>query len=90
MYENNVKYPIYVSKKCFEEKHVDLLLVGEKKMFLSKILIHLCMIIRYTVEEKIFVVIVSKILAQKILKCHVKDCFKINGKQMIKMAKKGE
>ena len=31
MYENNVKYPIYVSKKCFEEKHVDLLLVGEER-----------------------------------------------------------
>ena len=26
---------------------------------------------------------------KKILKCHAKDCFKINGKQMIKMAKKG-
>ena len=25
---------------------------------------------------------------KKILKCHVKDCFKINGKQMIKMHKK--
>ena len=24
------------------------------------------------------------------LKCHIKDCFKINGKQTIKMAKKGE
>ena len=68
VYENNVKYPIYVSKKCFEEKHVDLLLVGEKKMFLSKILIHLCMIIRYTVEENFFVVIVSEILAQKNIK----------------------
>ena len=26
----------------------------------------------------------------KILKCLVRDCFKINGKQMIKMSKKGE
>ena len=26
----------------------------------------------------------------KILKSHFNDCFKINGKQMIKMAKKGE
>ena len=25
--------------------------------------------------------------AEKILKCHVKGCFKINGKQMIKMQK---
>ena len=28
-YENKEKYPIYVSKKCCEEKHVDLLLTGE-------------------------------------------------------------
>ena len=26
---------------------------------------------------------------EKILKCHVKDCFKINGKQMTKMSKNG-
>ena len=29
-YANKEKYPIYVSKKCFEETHVDLLLKGEK------------------------------------------------------------
>ena len=29
-YENKEKHPIYVSKKCCEEKHVDLLLIGEK------------------------------------------------------------
>ena len=28
-YENKVKYPIYVSKKCCEDKHVHLLLIGE-------------------------------------------------------------
>ena len=34
-YENKGKYPIYVSKKCCEDKHVDLLLigVGEKKHY---------------------------------------------------------
>ena len=32
-YENKVRYPIYVSKKCCKDKHVDLLLIceGEKK-----------------------------------------------------------
>ena len=30
-YENKKKHPIYVSKKCFEEKHVDLLLTEEKE-----------------------------------------------------------
>ena len=29
-YENKEKYPIYVSKKCREEKYVDLLLTGEE------------------------------------------------------------
>ena len=29
-YENKEKYQIYVSKKCCEEKHVDLSLIGEK------------------------------------------------------------
>ena len=28
-YENKEKHPIYVSKKCYEEKHVDLLLIGK-------------------------------------------------------------
>ena len=27
---------------------------------------------------------------EEILKCHIKDCFKINGKQRTKMPKKGE
>ena len=26
----NEKHPIYVSKKCWEKKHVDLLLIGEE------------------------------------------------------------
>ena len=51
-YENKGKCPIYVSKEC-EEKHVDLLLIGEgkKNMFLSNISIDSCMIIHYIVEE---------------------------------------
>ena len=59
-------------------------------MFLSKILILSCMIILYIVEENIFVIIVYKLLVQKILKRHVKDCFKINGKQRVIMPKEGE
>ena len=30
-YENKENHPIYVSKKCCEEKRVDLLLIGEGK-----------------------------------------------------------
>ena len=40
---NKVKSPIYVSKKCYEDKHVDLLLIGEgkkKHYVLIKISIH--------------------------------------------------
>ena len=49
------------------------------------------MIILYILEGNIFVVIVCKFLVQKkILKYLVKDCFKTNGKQMIKMSKKVE
>ena len=29
-YENKEKHPIYVSNKCCEEKHADLLLIGEQ------------------------------------------------------------
>ena len=67
-YENKENHPIYVSKKCCEEKHVDLLLIGgegKDTMFLSKILILSCMIILYIAEENIFVVIVYKLLVQK-------------------------
>ena len=49
------------------------------------------MILHCIVEENIFVVIVCKLLARKkILKCQINDCFKLNGKQMIKISKNGE
>ena len=58
-------------------------------MFLSKILIHLSLITRYIVEENIFFVIAYKLLVQKkILKYHVKDCFRIKVKQTTKMPNK--
>ena len=49
------------------------------------------MIILSIVKENIFVVIVYKVFSsEEILKIHIKDCFKINGKQRIIMPKKGE
>ena len=48
-----------------EEKHVNLLLIGEGSMFLSKILIYFSMIIRYIVEEKNFVVNFWKLFKQQ-------------------------
>ena len=63
-YENKAKYPIFLLKKCFEEIHVDLILLGEGNMFLSKISTHLCMITHYIMEENMFVVIVYNLLVQ--------------------------
>ena len=57
-YENKEKYPIYVSKTCCEEKHVD-------NMFLSVISIDSCIIIYYIAKEKIFVVIVYMLSLQE-------------------------
>ena len=93
-YENKVKYPIYVSKKCCEDKHVDLLLIGEgeKKHYvlikdfntfmydhsLHRGRKHFC---RYCLKA---------CRTEKILKSHIKDCFKINSKQNIKIPKNGK
>ena len=67
-YENKEKNPIYVSKKCCEERRVDLLLIGEKgrdTMFLLKISMHSCIIILYIMEKNVFAVIVYKLSVQK-------------------------
>ena len=63
----------------WEDKHVDLLLIGEgeKKHY---ILIKDFDIIKI-VGENIFVVIVCKLLTAETLNCCSKDCFKINSKQ---------
>ena len=43
----------------------------------------------YIVQENIFVVIVYSVLEQqKQLTCHIKGCFKINGKERVKLPKK--
>ena len=64
-YGNKEKYAIYVLKKLFEEKHVNLLLIEGGKNSLSKILVHLFMIIHHTGEENNFVIIIYRILVQK-------------------------
>ena len=81
-------------KKCCKEKHVDLFLTGEreKKHYvlindfnrfmhdhsLHRGREHFC---RYCLHA---------FITDKILKRHIKNCFKVNVKQMIKMPKKGE
>ena len=63
-YENKEKHPIYVSKKCCQDKHVDLLFIGEeeKKHY---VLIKDFNTLHYIVEENIFVIIVCKLLGQQ-------------------------
>ena len=49
------------------------------------------MIIHCITEVNIFVVnVLQAFKTEEQLKYHIKDCFKINGKQTIKMPKKGE
>ena len=93
-YENKVKHPIYVSKKCCEDKHVDLLLKGEgdKKhyvlikdfnTFMYDHTLHL--------ERKHFCrYCLQAFRTAEKLKCHINDCFKINHTQTIKVPKKCE
>ena len=65
-------------KKCCEEKHVYLLLIGEEDIVLHRGRTHFC---RYCLQDFR--------IAEK-LNCHIKDCFKIDDKQRIKISKQGE
>ena len=93
-YESKENHSIYVSKKCCEEKHVDLLLIKEEEkrhyvliedfntfMYdhsLHRGRKHCC---RYFLHA---------FITEGTLKLHIKDCFKINDKQRIIIPKKGE
>ena len=68
-------------EKCFEKK---------APCYIKR-LIHFYMIIHDVVEENIFCrYCLQAFSTEDILKRHIKDCFKINGKKRIKMPKKGE
>ena len=93
-YENKVKYPIFVSKKCCEDKHVDLLLIGEEEKkhyvlikdfdkFMYDHTLH-------RGKKHFYHYYLQAFQTAEKLKFHIKDCFKINGKQTIKMPKKGK
>ena len=73
------KHPIYVSKQCCKEKHVDLLLMGEGEKTLCSLHRGRKSFCRYCLHA---------FITEEILKRHIKDCFKINGKQRIIMPKK--
>ena len=59
-------------------------------MFFSIIVIHLYMILHCIVEEQFCRYCLQAFSAEKMFKCHVKNSFKVNGKQIIQMPKKVE
>ena len=92
-YENQYIYPIYVSKKCCEGKHVDLLLIEEKG---QRYYVLIKDFNGFMYDHKLhrggehFCHCCLAFSLAKILESNVLDCFKISGKQIIKMHKKGK
>ena len=93
-YENKEKHPIYVSKGCCKEKHLDLLLIGEEGMRHYVIIKDFNTLMYYHnlhCGKKHFCCYCLKVFSiEEILKRHIKDCFKTNGKQNIIIPKQGE
>ena len=94
VYENKEKYPIYVSKKLFDKKHVDLLLIGEEgKRHYVLIKYFYTFLYDDTIHhgrKQFCCFCLQAFITEEILKHHIKDCFKVNGEQRIKMPKKCE
>ena len=93
-YESKTKHPIYISKNCYEDKHVDLLSIGEKdkkhyvlinyfNTFMYDHTLHLG-------KKHFCCYCLQAFSTEEILKHHIKDCVKINSKKCIIMPKKGE
>ena len=79
-------------KKCCEEKHVDLLLIGEEgkrhnvlikdfNTFMHDHTLH---------RGRKHCYCLQAFSAEEIIRHYIKDCFKVNGKQRITMPTKGE
>ena len=88
------KYPICLSKKSCEEKHFDLLLIGEESerhyVLIKDFNTFMYDYTLYRVRKYFCRYCLQALTTSEILKCHIKDCFKINRKQRIKMPKKCE
>ena len=88
-YENKEKHPIYLSKKCFEEKYADSLLIGEEekrhyiliKDFNTFMYDHTL----YRGVKQFCLCCLRTFSTAEIIKSHINDCFKINGKQRLIM-----
>ena len=94
----DIKYPVNIkdihkvqkkSKKCYEDKYGDLLLIGhENKKHFAFIKNFNTFMYYYTLHCGKNICCLQVFNTEQILKCHVKNCFKINGKQRIIMLKK--
>ena len=88
------KHPIYVLKKCGEDKNVDLLFIGEgeKKhyVFIKDFNTFMYDDILHHGRKHFYHYYLHAFVTGEILKHHIKVCFKISGKQRIIMPKKGE
>ena len=83
-YKNKKNTQPMSQKKCFAEKHVDLLLMGEEGKRCYVIINDFNALMfddTLHCERKLFCCYCSRpFCAVEILKRHIKDCFKINGK----------
>ena len=83
-----------IRKKCCEEKHVDLLLMEEKRKRHYVLIKNFnTFVYNYTLhlrKNHFCCYCLQASSTEEILKRHIKDCFKINGKQKIIMPEKGE
>ena len=95
-YENKEKYPIYISKHCCEEKRVDLFVIGEGKRHYVRIKDFNTFMYDHTLHRgrkhfcRYCLQVFSTEEISKILKYHIKECYKINGEQRNIMPKNGE
>ena len=66
-YEYSAKYPIEALKKCFEEKHIDVLLIvqGGKRHYVLMKDIYSCMITQYIAEEKFLLLLFTRFYYRK-------------------------
>ena len=89
-YEDKQKYPIYVSINTFK-RHTDLLLITEAKRHYVLINDFNTLIYDHSLHrgrKHFYRYCLQAFSTTEILKSHVNDYFKINGKQMRKMPKK--
>ena len=87
-----VKYPIYASKECCEEKHVDLLLIGlegkEHYILMKDVNAFMYDYPLHRGRKHFCCYCLQTFRTAETRRCHIKYCFEINGKKRIKMQKR--